>query len=76
MRAAKLTAIIRVANVLDRSHKQKVEEMTAVVREHQLIMTVTAKEDLTLERGLLKESADFFEEIFSLRPVLKKKKQK
>ena len=29
-----------------------------------------------LERGLLKESADFFEEIFSLRPVLKKKKQK
>ena len=76
MRAAKLTAIIRVANVLDRSHKQKVEDMTAVVREHQLIMTVTAKEDLTLERGLLKESADFFEEIFSLRPVLKKKKQK
>lgn len=73
---ARLTAIIRVANVLDRSHKQKVEEIKAAVRNQELIMNVTAKEDMTLERGLLRDAGEFFEEIFSLRPVLKVKKQK
>lgn len=76
MTAAKLTAIIRVANVLDRSHKQKIEEIRASVKDQELIMTVTAREDMALERGLLGEPSDFFEEIFSIRPVLKCKKQK
>ena len=39
-------------------------------------MTVTAREDMTLERGLLEEPGDFFEEIFSIRPVLKCRKRK
>ena len=39
-------------------------------------MRVTSKADLTLEKALLTEAADFFEEIFSIRPVLKRKKQK
>ena len=39
-------------------------------------MTVTAREHMTLERGLLGESSDFFEEIFSIRPVLKCRKRK
>ena len=76
MQVAKLTAIMRVANVLDRSHKQKIEEITVSVKEQELIMRVTSKADLTLEKVLLTEAADFFEEIFSIRPVLKRKKQK
>lgn len=76
MTVARLTAIIRVANVLDRSHKQKVEAIKTLVREPELLIHVTAREDMTLERGMLKDAADFFEEIFSLRPVLKIKKQK
>ena len=76
MTAAKMTAIIRVANVLDRSHKQKVEEIKAAVKDRELVMTVEAKEDMTLEQGLLEEPADFFEEIFSLRPQLKRRKKK
>lgn len=76
MTVAKLTAIIRVANVLDRSHRQKIEEIKAVIKEKNLIITVTAREDMTLEAGLLKESADFFEEIFSIGPVLKVRKPK
>ena len=76
MQVAKLTAIMRVANVLDRSHKQKVEEISASVKDQELIMRVSSKADLTLEKALLTEAADFFEEIFSIRPVLKRKKQK
>lgn len=76
MTAAKLTAIIRVANVLDRSHRQKIEEIKAAVKDQELLLTVTAREDLALEKGLLPEQADFFEEIFSIRPVLKARKRK
>lgn len=76
MTTAKMTAIIRVANVLDRSHRQKVEEIKTAVKDRELIMTVESKEDMTLEKGLLEEPGDFFEEIFSLRPRLKRRRRK
>lgn len=76
MTSARLTAIIRVANVLDRSHKQKIDEIRTAIKNQDFVMTVTAKEDMTLEKGLLPEAGEFFEEIFSLRPILKIKKQK
>lgn len=76
MTTAKLTAIVRIANVLDRSHKQKVEEIKASVKEQEVLITVTATEDMTLERGLLAEAGEFFEEIFSMRPVLKIRRHK
>ena len=62
--------------MLDRSHRQKIEEIKAAVKDQELLLTVTAREDLALEKGLLPEQADFFEEIFSIRPVLKVRKRK
>lgn len=71
---AKLAAILRVANGLDRSHKQKFKYIKAVLKEDELILTVDTMEDITLERGLFDNKADFFEEVFSIRPVIKQKK--
>ena len=68
-----MTAILRVANALDRSHKQKAESIKATVKEKELIITIDTQEDMILEEGLLKEKADFFEEVFSIRPVLRRK---
>ena len=76
MLIGKLTAILRVANALDRSHEQKVEEVKAAVKEKELILTIDTQEDLTLEEGLLTEKADFFEEVFSIRPRLRRKKRR
>lgn len=76
MLVAKLTAILRVGNALDRSHKQKVAEIKAVLKEKELVLTIDTQEDLTLEEGLLKEKADFFEEVFSVRPKLRRKKRR
>lgn len=56
---AKLTAIIRVANGLDRSHKQKFKDFKTTLREDQLIFTVNTAEDITLERGLFEAKASF-----------------
>lgn len=72
---AKLTAILKVSNGLDRSHKQKFKDITVSLKENQLVITVNTDEDITLEQGLLGRRADFFEEVYSIRPVIKQKRR-
>lgn len=72
---AKLSAILRIANSLDRSHKQKLKGIKAQLKENQLVLTVDTQEDITLEKGFFEERAGFFQEVFSVTPVLKQKKQ-
>ncbi len=71
---AKLTAILRSANGLDRSHKQKFSDIRAVHKGNELIITVDTPEDITVEKGLFEHRATFFEEVFSVRPVIVQKK--
>ena len=71
---AKLTAILRVANGLDRSHKQKFKDIKTVLKDDKLVIQVDTAVDITLERGLFTKRADFFEEVYSIRPVIRQKK--
>lgn len=73
---AKLTAILRVATGLDRSHKQKIQEFKAVLRDDTLIINVDTCEDITLETGLLTTRAKFFEEVYSVKPVIKQRRSR
>ena len=72
---AKLTAILRVANGLDRSHRQKFKNIKAAVKDNDLIITTVNAVDTTLERGLFNERAEFFEEVFSMKPVIRLKQK-
>ncbi len=72
---AKLTAILRVANALDRSHKQKVKDPTVTLKGDTLVISVNSQDDLTLEKGTLEEKAEFFEEVFNVHPVLKQRRK-
>lgn len=74
LKMAKLTAILRMANGLDRSHKQKFKNVKVTVREDILWITVETNEDITLERGLFGTRAMFFTEVFNLKPVIKQKR--
>ena len=69
-----LTAILRVANGLDRSHKQKFRDIKTLLKDNQLVITAGTPEDITLERGLFTERAAFFEEVFSVKLVIRQKK--
>lgn len=71
---AKLTAILRLANSLDRSHRQKLKGLNVALRENQLIFTVDTQEDLTLEKGFFEANGEFFKEVFSVELVLKQRK--
>lgn len=71
---AKLTAIIRVANALDKSHKQKFQDIKVTLKEDALLLTVDNSMDITLEKGLFQEKADFFEEVYSVKPIIRQKR--
>ncbi len=74
LKVAKLTAILRIANGLDRSHKQKFKNVKAVLKDKELILTVDSDEDITLEKGLFNDRMQFFEEVYNVRPVIKQKR--
>lgn len=71
---AKLTAILKLANGLDRSHKQKFKDVRIVLKEQELVITVDTPVDITLERGLFKHRSEFFKEVYSITPVIKQKR--
>ena len=71
---AKCASILRVANAMDRSHKQKYKNVKAVVKDRQLIISVEADDRMLLEKQLFAEKAGMFEQVFSIKPVIKLKK--
>lgn len=76
LRITKLSAILRVANGLDRSHKQKFKDITVKIKDGEFVISVNTNKDITLEMGLLRERARFFEDVFYLKPVIKHVKEK
>ncbi len=71
---AKLTAILRLASGLDRSHKQKLTGLKASLKDNRLVLTVDTQEDITLEKGFFHVREEFFREVYSIEPVLKQHK--
>jgi len=72
---AKLTAILRLGNSLDRSHKQKMKGVKAVLQDNELILKIDSQEDITLERGFFQTNTEFFKEVYSITPVIRQKKK-
>lgn len=70
----RMVAIFKVANALDRSHRQKFKNIKVEVKKNELVISVEAKDSLSLEKGMFEKSADFFEKVFDLRPVVKEKR--
>ena len=71
---AKLAAILRIANILDKSHMQKIEDISVTLKDGKLIILAKTYEDISLEAGLFETRADFFEQIYGIRPVLRVKR--
>ena len=69
----KLLAILKVANALDRSHKQKIKNVSMKVKDNELVINIEANSSLALEKGLFNKNASYFQEIFGIKPVLREK---
>ena len=66
----KLSAILRVADALDRGHTQRLKLIDLEMKEDHLILQTDCQGDLSLERLSLSEKADMFEDVFGLKVVL------
>ena len=74
MKVAKLTSILRIADVLDKSHRQKIENMKFNCKDSVLTMTVDTLNDITLEAGVFRTKTELFRKVFGVKPVLKQKR--
>jgi exopolyphosphatase/guanosine-5'-triphosphate,3'-diphosphate pyrophosphatase len=70
---SKLSAIIRLADALDRSHKQKFTDIHIKTKENRLIVSGVSAADTSLEEWTFGYKSDFFEEVYGIRPILIKK---
>ncbi|MBQ2453034.1 MAG: exopolyphosphatase, partial [Lachnospiraceae bacterium] len=65
------TAILRVATGLARNTQKTVESISVQLKDKELVIRVSAKDKMLLEKGLFRERTDTFEEAFGITPVLK-----
>lgn len=69
--AAKLIAIFRLANALDKSRRQKVADVRVKLTEDKMQVSVQSGESLVLEQWAFGQCSAFFKDVFGLSPVLK-----
>lgn len=70
---AKLIAIIRISDAIDRSHRQKNNILKVAFKGDEMLITIEAKEDISLEEWTFADKIQFFEKVFGIRPVLERK---
>jgi exopolyphosphatase / guanosine-5'-triphosphate,3'-diphosphate pyrophosphatase len=68
---SKLSAILRVANALDKGHLQKVTDLQLLREGDQLVLVAQNVTDLTMERVALASRSELFAEVFGKRIVLR-----
>ena len=66
----KLAAIVRLADSIDRAHRQKNSSLDVVIKGDEMIITVAAKVDMSLEEWTFLDKVSFFESVFGIRATL------
>lgn len=68
---SKLAAILRVADALDYSHSQRVQEIRCSQEESRFVIAAPAVDDLSLEQLALRQKGGLFDEIFGMQVLLR-----
>jgi len=70
---AKLSAILKLAEGLDISHKQKIEKFEITTSGKEIIFKYKTPADTLLEEWSFSKGVSFFEEVMGYRPVMRRK---
>lgn len=70
MMILKLTAILRIADALDRGHIQKFADFSVSIQQNNLVIHTTKESNNVLEKIALSEKAGMFESIFGYNVIL------
>jgi len=68
---SKLTAILRLADAMDRNHSQKISNVSITIKDREMIIRGDAKADTLLEEWTFEIKGEFFREVFGMNPQLK-----
>jgi exopolyphosphatase/guanosine-5'-triphosphate,3'-diphosphate pyrophosphatase len=68
---AKMAAILRVADALDRSNAQRVSDIRCTREDRHLVISVPGADDLALEQLALRQKATLFKDVFGLQVLLR-----
>ena len=71
---SKLTAILRLAEALDSSHRQKIGEAEPVVNEKEFVLIITTNENIDLEIWSFEEKAAMFQDVFGLKASIRQRR--
>ena len=66
---AKIAALVRLADAMDRSYKQKIKSCRVNVKNGVMKVEAVTFEDLTIEEWTFASKASFFEEVYGLQAV-------
>lgn len=68
---SKLSAILKLAESLDISHKQKIRKVDISINGKELVLKVKTDQDILLEKWNFKDNVNFFEEVMGIKPIIK-----
>ena len=74
IKIARLSALFRIADGVCRSYRTKVNDVRFSVKGNELVINVYTVDDIDLEQGFFFRKASLFEEVFSIKPVLRFKR--
>ena len=69
---AKIAALVRLADAMDRSYQQKIKVCKVSVKDGTMLIEAKSKVDLTLEEWTFAGKAIFFEEVYGLKAILER----
>jgi len=70
---SKLAVILRIAEALDISHKQKINDVKISKNGNEVYFNIVSKEDTLLEEWSFNSNATFFEEVMGSKPVIRRR---
>lgn len=71
---SKLTAILRLADALDRGHEQKFDDIDVKIKDKQMIVSFSTYKDTIMEEWSFAQNRELFEEVYGIKAVINKKR--
>jgi exopolyphosphatase/guanosine-5'-triphosphate,3'-diphosphate pyrophosphatase len=69
---AKLTSILKIADALDKSHKEPFSEVEIDLKQNELVLTINTEKDIYLEKWAFNDKSRIFKEVFGIDVSLNK----
>ena len=72
VKVSKLLAVLRISDAIDRAHGNKISDIEVDLKKKWLLILVKTDRDIFLEEWIFQRKATFFQEVFGIKPMLKK----